>query len=39
MTSGGNDFYDFPEIVPTEEITNKIEKNFIFVVRGRGPIS
>ena len=39
MTSGGNDFNDdFPEIVPTEDITTKIEKTCIFLVRGRGPI-
>jgi len=28
MTSGGNNFTDFPEIVPTREITAKIDKNF-----------
>jgi len=30
MTSGGNKFNDFPEIVPTSEITTKVEKNFLF---------
>jgi len=40
MTSGGNnDFKDFPDIVPTREITIKTEKTFLFVVRGRGHIS
>jgi len=40
MTSGGNSFNDFLEIVPTREITTKMEKTFSrFVVRGRGPIS
>jgi len=39
MTSGGNSFNDFPEIVPTREITTTTEKTFIFLVRGRGPIS
>jgi len=39
MTSGGNKFNDFPEIVPTREITTKEEKNFLFLVRGRGRIS
>jgi len=30
MTSGGNSFNDFPEIVPTREITTtKIEKTFL----------
>ena len=29
MTSGGNNFNDFPEIVPTREITTKIEKAFL----------
>ena len=29
MTSGGNNFNDFPEIVPTREITTRIEKTFI----------
>jgi len=39
MTSGGNNFNDFPEILPTGEITTKTEKTFLFLVRGRGPIS
>jgi len=40
MTSGGNSCNDFPEIVPTREITTKLEKTFLFLVRGRGgPIS
>jgi len=39
MTSGGNYFNDFPETVPTKEITTKIENTFRFLVRGRGPIS
>ena len=30
MTSGGNNFYDFSEIVPTREITTKIEKTVFF---------
>ena len=29
MTSGGNNFNDFHEIVPTREITSKIEKTFL----------
>jgi len=29
MKSGGNSFSDFPEIVPTREITTKIEKTFL----------
>jgi len=29
MTSGGNNFNDFPEIVPTTEITTKREKIFL----------
>jgi len=29
MASGGNNFNDFPEIVPTREITIKIEKTFL----------
>jgi len=29
MTSGGNNFNDYREIVPTREITTKIEKNFM----------
>jgi len=36
MTSGGNRVNDLSEIVPTREITTKIEKTFL--VRGRGPI-
>jgi len=28
MTSGGNSFNDFPEIVPTREIAAKTEKTF-----------
>jgi len=36
MTSAGNYFNDFPEIVPTREITTKIEKIFLVLVRGRG---
>ena len=28
MTFGGNNFNDFPEIVPTREITTKIKKTF-----------
>jgi len=39
MTSGGNNFNDFPEIVPTREMTTKIEKTSCFHVGGRGPIS
>ena len=39
MTSGGNNFNDFPEIVPIREITTKTRKTFLFIVRGRGPIS
>jgi len=39
MTSGGNYFNDFPETVPTKEITTKIENTFLVLVRGRGPIS
>ena len=41
MISGGNNFNDFPEIVglPTREITTIIEKIFLFLVRGRGPIT
>ena len=39
MTSGGNSFNDFPEIVATREITTKIEKIFLFLVRGCWPIS
>ena len=29
MTSGCNNFNDFPEIVPTREITTKTEKTFL----------
>jgi len=32
MTSGGNNFNDFSEIVLTREITTKIEKTFLFLV-------
>ena len=32
MTSGGNNFNDFPEIVPTRKITTKIEKMFFSSV-------
>ena len=39
MTSGGNSFNDVPEIVPTREITTKTDKIFLFLVRGRWPIS
>jgi len=39
MTSGGNNFNDLPETVPTREITTKKEKTFLFVVRGLGHIS
>ena len=39
MTSSGNNFNDFPELVPTREITTKMEKTFLFLVNGRGPIS
>ena len=39
MTSGGNNFNVFPEIVPIREITTKTRKTFLFIVRGRGPIS
>jgi len=35
MTSDGNSFNDFPEIVPTREIiATKIEKSCLFPVRG-----
>jgi len=34
MTSGGNNFNDLPEIVPTREITTRTEKNFLFLVHG-----
>jgi len=30
MTSGGNSFNDFPEIVPTGEITTKNGEDFSF---------
>ena len=33
MTSGGNSFKDFLEIVPTREIITEIEKTFPFLVR------
>jgi len=39
MTSGGKNFNEFPKIVPTREITTKMEKTVLFLVRGRGPIS
>jgi len=41
MTSGGNNFNDFPEIVPTREITTKVEKTFLVFssVAVQGPIS
>jgi len=39
MTPDGNSFNDFPEIVATREIAAKIEKIFLFLVRGRWPIS
>ena len=29
MKSGGNGFNDFPEIVPTREITTEMEKTFL----------
>ena len=29
MTFGGNDFNDFPEIVPTKEITTKTEETIL----------
>jgi len=38
MASGGYTFNDFPEIVPSREITTKIDKTF-FIVGGRGPVS
>jgi len=31
MTSGGNNFNDFPEIVPTREITTKIYETSLFL--------
>jgi len=39
MTYGGNNYVDFPEIAPTREIATKIEKIFLFLIRGRGPVS
>jgi len=30
MTSGGNNFIDFPEIVPPREITTKKAETFLF---------
>ena len=40
MTSGGNIFNDFPETVPTREITTTIGQDFSrFLVGGRGPVS
>jgi len=39
MASGGNNFYDFPKIEPTREITTEIEKTFLFLVRGIAPVS
>jgi len=33
MTFGGNNFNDFPEIVPTREITTKIKKTFFRFFR------
>jgi len=39
MTSVGNSFNDFTEIIPTREITTKIEKIAFFLVRRRGHIS
>jgi len=39
MTSGGNNFDGFPEIVTTREIATKIEKTFLLLLRGREPIS
>jgi len=41
MTSGGNSFNDFLEIALAREIKTKIDKIliFLFLVRGRGPIS
>jgi len=37
MTSGGNNFNDFRKIVSTSEITSKIKKIFLAIVRGRAP--
>ena len=31
MTSGDNNFNDFPDFVPTREITTKIEKTFLVL--------
>jgi len=31
MTSAGNNFNDFPEIVPSREITAKTEKTFLVL--------
>jgi len=39
MTSAGNNFNDFLDIVPIREITTKKEKTFLFLVLGSGPIS
>jgi len=42
MTSDGNSFNDFPEIVPTREIATKIEKidfSRLLVRAGRWPVS
>jgi len=36
MTSGGNNFYDFSETVPTRDITTKTEKIFLFLIGGLG---
>ena len=38
VLAGVNEFTDFSEIVPTSEITTKMDKTFLFLVRGRGPI-
>jgi len=38
MASGGYTFNDFPQIVPTNEITTKLDKTF-FLIGGSGPIS
>jgi len=38
MTSGGDKFNDFPESVPTTEITTQTEKTFLFLIGGRGAI-
>jgi len=34
-----NNFNCLPEIVPSGEIKTKIEKTFLFLTRGRAPIS